>query len=345
MTGCAPDVPVPMIRVSSLSPILDEIDRRGLPSAALLARHALTRAQLSDRYEEIPLRRYIAFLEDMPAATGDPAFCASVGTGFRPADLGPVGLLLDASSTLRRGLERLARGLIAWQDRTAIRIHAEDGLLVWNYQIDDPGLWPRRQDSEYSLAATLAIAQSAFGAAARPVEAHLEHAEPDHAASLTRILGLRPQFGQSANRLFFDLTAAERIQRHEDEGLMAVLTRHVADLRRPAADGDLLSRVRRLVTLHLGQRPVTLDLLAAELNLSGRTLQRRLTGMRTSLRGILCETRLQLARTHLREGCLSNAEIARLLGYADSTAFWRAFKAGTGRPPSRYRGGAASDRD
>ena len=37
---------------------------------------------------------------------------------------------------------------------------------------------------------------------------------------------------------------------------------------------------------------------------------------------------------------LSNAEIARLLGYADSTAFWRAYKAGAGLPPSRDRGGA-----
>lgn len=340
MTEMRQDVPVPIIRVSSLSPVLREIERRGISAAALLSRHALTRAQLSDRYVEIPLRRYLAFLEDTPGVTGDAAFCAGVGTSFRPADLGPVGLLFDASSTLRRGLERLAMSLISWQDQTAIRVQPEDGALVWSYQIDDPDLWPRRQDSEYSLAATLALAQAAFGPAARLLEAHLEHAEPDHATVLTRILGVRPQFGQSANRLIFDLAAAERVQRPEDEGLMAILTRHVADLRRPKADGDLLARVRRLIALHLGQRPVTLDLIAAELNLSTRTLQRRLTGLRTSLRDMLRDSRLHLARTHLREARLSNAEIARLLGYADSTAFWRAYKAGAGLPPSRDRGGA-----
>ena len=338
MTRTRPDAPVPMIRVSSLAPVLREIERRGFPTAALLSRHALTRAQLSDRYVEIPLRRYIAFLEDAPAVTGDPAFCATVGTGFRPADLGPVGLLFDASATLRRGLERLAMSLISWQDQTAIRVQPEDGVLVWSYQIDDPDLWPRRQDSEYSLDATLALAQAAFGPAARLVEAHLEHAAPDHAAVLARILGVRPQFGQSANRLIFDLTAAERVQRPEEEGLMAILTRHVADLRQPKADGDLLARVRRLIALHLGQRPVTLELMAAELNLSTRTLQRRLAGLQTSLRDMVRDRRLQLARAHLREDRLSNAEIARLLGYADSTAFWRAFKAETGLPPSYHRG-------
>ena len=49
---------------------------------------------------------------------------------------------------------------------------------------------------------------------------------------------------------------------------------------------------------------------------------------------------LEAMATHLREARLSNAEIARLLGYADSTAFWRAYKAGAGLPPSRDRGGA-----
>ena len=49
------------------------------------------------------------------------------------------------------------------------------------------------------------------------------------------------------------------------------------------------------------------------------------------------QVRVELGRAHLREGRASNAEIARALGYADATAFWRAFKAGTGRTPTQYR--------
>ena len=36
MTRTRPDAPVPMIRVSSLAPVLREIERRGFPTAALL---------------------------------------------------------------------------------------------------------------------------------------------------------------------------------------------------------------------------------------------------------------------------------------------------------------------
>ena len=118
---------------------------------------------------------------------------------------------------------------------------------------------------------------------------------------------------------------------------MAVLLRHVEDLRRPATAGDLVTRVRGLIALHLGQRPVTLALIAAELNLSTRSLQRRLAEAGTALRPLVLQARLDMAQSQLREGRIPNAEIARRLGYADSTALWRAFKTATGTSPRAQR--------
>lgn len=328
---------IAMIRVSSLAPVLAELDRRGLPSDSLLKRHLLSRPLLADSYAEIPLARYLASLEDAARLAGDPLLCARVGTGFRPIDLGPVGLLFAASSSLRRGLERLAHSLNAWQDGTAIRVEAEATALIWTYRIAAPEAGPHRQDSEYTLAATLALARHVFGAAGRPVEIHVEHDVPADASGLARILGMRPQYGQTANRLIFDRAGAERVLRPEEQGLMAVLTRHVEDLSRPPAPGDLVERVLRLIALHLGQRPVTLALIAAELNLSTRSLQRKLTDHGTTLRALVLQARLDSAQSQLREGRSSNADIARRLGYADGTGLWRAFKTATGQPPKRHR--------
>jgi AraC-like DNA-binding protein len=197
-----------------------------------------------------------------------------------------VGLIFAASATLRRALERLARSLAAWQDSTAIRVEATADTLVWTYRIAATETGPHRQDRDYT----------------------------------------RPSFGQAANRLIFDRAAAERVQLAEDEGLMAVLSRHVEDLLRPPAPGDLVARVRGLIALHLGQRAVTLALIATELNLSTRSLQRKLGEAGTALRPLLLQARLETAREHLREGRISNAEIARRLGYADGTGLWRAVK-------------------
>ncbi|HVL19399.1 MAG TPA: AraC family transcriptional regulator [Amaricoccus sp.] len=330
---------MPLIRVSSLIPVVRELDGRGLAADALLARHLMTREQLSNPYAEIPLARYIAFLEASAETAQDPGFGAAVGTAFRPVALGPVGLLFGASSTLRRGLERLVRTLTSWQDGTSIGLHDEDGTLVWTYRIEDPLIWPRRQDSEYTLAATVTIAREAFGGSARLVEADVEHAMPDDPAPLARILGIAPRYGEPGNRLVFDLREADRVRRTEDAEMMAMLARHLDDLRQPAGEAGLLAQVRAVIGLHLGHRTITVPMVARELGVSSRTLQRRLADEGTSLRELLNRVRVDLGRVHLRDGRASNAEIARALGYTDSTAFWRAFKAGTGRAPSSYRRG------
>lgn len=326
-----------MIRASTLTPVLQALDGRGRKAGRLLSRHGLDRAALTDPYAEIALHRYVAFLEDAAEATGEPHFCAQVGTSFRAADLGPVGLVFGGSATLRAGLGRLAAVLSAWQDATEIRVEAEGDQLVWTYRLADPDLWPRRQDGEYTLAATLALARDAFGAAGRPIAIHVEHPPPDQPAELTRILGTVPHFDQTANRLIFDRTAAEKVQRREDAGLMAILSRHLSDLSRRRPEEDLVAHVRHLVRLQLGLRPVTLALIAGDLKLSPRTLQRRLAEHGASLRDLILEARLELGGMQLRNGKASHAEIARQLGYADSTAFWRAFKQATGRAPSQHR--------
>lgn len=325
------------IRVSSLMPAVRELDRRRLSADELLARHLMSREQLANPYAEIPLARYVAFLEAAAEAAADESFGAAVGTSFRSVNLGPVGLLFSSSATLRRGLERLARTLTTWQDGTSIGLHDEDGTLVWTYRIEDPLIWPRRQDSEYTLAATIAIARDAFGASGRPIEAHVEHAQPEDPVPLARILGLRPQYGQPGNRLVFDLAGADRPHRTEDTEMMAMLNRHLDDLRQPEQEAGLIGRARALIGLHLGHRTITVPMVARELGVSPRTLQRRLAEDGASLRTLVHQVRVDLGRAHLREGRASNAEIARALGYTDTTAFWRAFKAGTGRSPSQYR--------
>lgn len=329
---------VPMARVSSLMPVLQELDARACPSGALLSRHLLTRTILQDPYAEIPLARYLAVLEDAAQLAGDPLLGATVGTRFRPADLGPVGLIFAASATLRRGLERMSHCLVTWQDGTAIRVEAVEDTVIWTYLIDAPRIGPHRQDSDYTLAATLALSRAAFGTAARPREIHVAHDAPADAAGLPRILGLRPSFGQSANRLIFDRAAAERVQRQEDEGLIAVLSRHVQDLRPPTGAGDLVARVRRLILLHLGQRPITLPLIAAELNLSTRSLQRKLAEAGTALRPLILQARLERAESHRQDGRVSQAEIARRVGYADVTGLWRARRTAAGPPAQVERG-------
>jgi AraC-like DNA-binding protein len=83
--------------------------------------------------------------------------------------------------------------------------------------------------------------------------------------------------------------------------------------------------------------PPSQELIAADLSVSNRTLQRKLKDEGTSFMDLLQDTRLQLAREYLRQPGRSVVETAYLLGFSEPSTFSRAFKRWTGRAPAEYR--------
>ncbi|MFW1689393.1 AraC family transcriptional regulator [Acinetobacter ursingii] len=83
------------------------------------------------------------------------------------------------------------------------------------------------------------------------------------------------------------------------------------------------------------QNEVIQDYVARQMHYSERTLQRQLKSYQLNFQDILDEYRLSLSQTYLKQG-RSLAEIAELLGYADQSAFGRAFKRWTGQTPKQF---------
>jgi AraC-like DNA-binding protein len=93
---------------------------------------------------------------------------------------------------------------------------------------------------------------------------------------------------------------------------------------------------RALEHLIIGCRP-DLAAVADELSLSVRTLQRHISAERTSFRELLLHTRQGLAADLLGQPQLGLEEVAFLLGFEDSTSFFRAFRRWHGVTPGDWR--------
>ncbi len=323
------------IRASVLAPLVEQIDRRSGKTDLLLATHGLLRSQLDDPYAMIPMARYIAIFEDAALITEEPSLGARLGTLFKPSDIGPIGVLFSISGTIRSGFERLAKYVNTVQSATSSGIFEEDGNLVWSYKLEDTRMWPRRQDSEFSVAASCQLVRSCFAKSWKPLEVHFEHLAPRDRSVLERIFRCPLVFGESANRIIVSGPDAARVYRHEDPALAAVLERHVADLGGKSDHAETIAeQVRTLIGIYLGHKPITLPALADELRISARTLQRRLSEEGTSLRDLVRETRQAIA-TKQSEAHVQKSRIAEVLGYADSTVLWRAQKGWRRDEPNR----------
>jgi AraC-like DNA-binding protein len=101
-------------------------------------------------------------------------------------------------------------------------------------------------------------------------------------------------------------------------------------------DREMVIRVRDLLRAAL---PATLSLddIAARLYLSPRTIHRRLEEEGSSFRGIKDALRRDMALARLTKTKDSIAQVAADLGYADTSAFYRAFVEWTGMAPVHYR--------
>ncbi|KAA1177251.1 AraC family transcriptional regulator [Rhizobium tropici] len=314
------------IRASVLIPLVQEIDRRSRKTDLLLASHGILRSQLEDPYAVLPMARYVALFEDAALVTGEPCLGARMGVGFKPADIGPIGMLFALSPTIRSAFERLSRYVNAVQGATSSGVFEENGDFVWSYRVDDPSMWPRRQDSEFTIAASCQLVRSCFRRGWRPIEIHFEHRAPRDTSSLSRIYAAPILFGQSGNRIIMSKMEADRVHRAEDKGLIEILLRHIADLLdRPGSEATFTEKVQSLIGIYLGHRQITIAAFASELQMSPRSLQRKLSLEGTSLRILIQEYRQALVSLHLkRENGSSMTEIARIAGYADNTVLWRA---------------------
>lgn len=320
--------PMPMIasiRASALMPMVRELDRTTGKADLLLAAQGIFRTQLNDPYAIVPIGGYLAAFEQAAEIVGDPCLGARLGTVLKPADIGPMGMLFSMAPTIRRAFERLSRHVSALQGVTGSAVTEKAGTLIWSYGISDPALWPRRQDSEYTLAATCHLVRQCFVSAWKPIEVHFEHAAPADPKPLQRIFQAPVRFGQSANRLIFDLADADRVHHQEDPALVEMLQRHIADLTGELGmPGSWSERIWALFGIHLGFRDVTMTSLARELGMAPRTLQRRLAEEGVSLRELLRRYRHSRAASYERTNERNRSRLAHALGYADSTSLWRA---------------------
>ncbi len=103
-----------------------------------------------------------------------------------------------------------------------------------------------------------------------------------------------------------------------------------------SSQSSFVDDVRQLVLARPGYFP-DIELVAEKLQMSTRTLRRRLKGENSSFQSIVNEVRYSLARQYLLETQLPLESISELLGYSEPGNFSHAFKRWSTISPAAYR--------
>jgi AraC-like DNA-binding protein len=164
------------------------------------------------------------------------------------------------------------------------------------------------------------------------------HRLPPDVSEHERVFGCPVRFEAEHNRLALDRTAWETPTSGAHSGVLGVLIEHAELLLSRLPRGpDLIERTRRAIGERLRGDDPSLEGVARELGMSERSLQRHLRELGYSYNALADEVREATARLYLEQPDMALAEIGYLLGFADQSAFNRAFKRWTGSTPRQAR--------
>lgn len=269
--------------------------------------------------------------------TGCDDFGLRLGARHHPRDLGTPGFLLMAAPTAGAMLEIFDRHGYLIQDR-AFNIVAEAGAaeLYYTAPLSHPG--QRRQDAEFSMAYIVGTTRAAVGSRLAPLEVCFEHEAPASTQAHRALFGCPVHFNRPANRVVFGRSVGDMPLVTADAALLEHLGAYVESGFGASLDsGGLVRVVVGVVASLLPTGNATLEAVARRLDLSPRTLQRKLAQVSAGFDELLDSIRRELAKNYVLGTRLSMAHIAQLLGYSESATFTRSYRRWHQVAPRRHR--------
>lgn len=286
----------------------------------------------------VALRRWQALLAQARDLDPGPkaTFALRLARGIAPRHFGVVGFAALACGTLAEALQRLERYHRSVYDVNIAQVQpcAAGVCIEWGVERGRPGALV----DETAIASLLQLTRAFTGQPVRALEVDFVNPRPADLRPYEDFFGGVVRFGRPSTRIVLSARDLALPLRGADAALLALLDAQAeALLQQVAAVSEPVGVWRQaLVGLIRSGRTQLADL-AHSLQMSPRSLQRRLALHGHSFQTLLSDTRRQLAEAYLQDPHVELAEVALLLGYSEQSAFTRAFRQWTGQTPSQWR--------
>jgi AraC-like DNA-binding protein len=312
-------------------------ERAGLDAATVLKRAGIPSSALTDPQTPVTIEQASDLTRELWILTGDELF----GLG-PPLPHGSFHMLMQSVihvPDLGSGLSRLVAGSRILPGLPAAE-PVTDGTTVW-IQIDTSAF----DDPDHLLTELVAILThrvlSWMAGSRIPLRAvSLPWPRPEHPADYDDVFGCAPAFDAPRLALAFDAAILKAPVVQDEPSLAEFLEDQprvwFAQRDWGATPAD---QVRTMLAQSLNGNGPSSDEIAGRLSVSTQHLRRILRQHGTSLGELKQEVLRDAAMTSLQRGDEPVEQLAHRLGFSEASAFRRAFRRWTGKPPSAFRGG------
>ena len=302
------------------------LDSAGIPPQAL-----------EDPTYELTPHQELSFTTAVIESINVPELGLIVGGRYHLSAYGLLGLAIMTSENLLSGMAVLYKNiLMTWtymQWNTTVR---GDRAYVSLEKLRDLG-GSYQYMVDRGLVASHTIFKEALGQDLPVLEVHLKQAKPAYAHVYSDYFKCPIHFNSSENYYAFDSKLLYHPLAQSEPETARIYGNQCAKICLQLARNSTFSDVVRNHILSSPREIFTLETIADRINMTARTVQRKLSAEGTSYKDILEDVRRNLAIEYLQSTTFTIEEIAVRLGYSDSSSFCHAYKRWTGVNPSDLR--------
>jgi AraC-like DNA-binding protein len=324
--------------------IAKAIDSYGLDSRELFAKADLDHALLKDPMARFSATAVQRLWRIAAKASRDPGFGLTVASFWHPTTFYALGYTWLASRNLAEAFDHITRYARIVNTAAQGVLQLETTPEHYRVIIGRSDLFPEASDAQVDalVAMLLIMCRVAYGASFELQRVTFQHKAPANRERFDDFFQAPVLFSEGEDSLWIDPELMQQPLATANPELVRINDHIVTDYLAQLDLSDLGMRVRsqlikQLPGGHFGETEI-----ARSLNVSLRSLQRKLSEQGMTFKQLVETTRRDLALQYVRDTKHSFNEIAFLLGFTEPANFSRAFKRWHDKTPSQFRQEALS---
>lgn len=287
--------------------------------------------------QRISLSELYKLCEDALAQTSDKALGLHWGERDFGRSLSVLPQVVLHAETLGQALEKMMRfSVLLTEDQPLQLLYQADQVILTMGRFKGASPAVHRMLVEFCFAGICRVIQ-AYQEDARPLRVCFDYAAPGYSQEYHRIFSDVVCFDESFSGIVLPRALLDVRPAHRDPGIYeavhALAERRLSEM---TAGAGYSTRAQRFLIRQDAPNRVSMQEVAKALDISVRSLHRRLAEEGTSYTEIAHAASGVVAKRLVNEGC-SIKEAAFIMGFADPNSFHRAFKRWTGTTPGASR--------
>jgi len=311
---------------------------QGLVAAACLRGSGLSQTALSDPECVVQAQQELQVVRNLLATLGaDFPLALEAGARSHPTAYGIWGFAWLSSASVREAIEIGLRYLTLTSIFCHVVLRQTPDTLELVGEDEDLPVDLRGFLIERDAAAVRCLMQDLLGEPLQLAFVQFKARAPVYRDRAAELFGVMPMFAQERNCVsVYNATLDRRLPQANPMTLRSCELECQKLLARHRARDGFSGQVRNQLLRQPGQIP-DMARVAVSLNLTPRSLRRRLVDEGTTFDTLRDEVRAAIASELLAQTMLSVDQIAERLGYSELSCFSRAFKRWSGTSPRGFR--------